>query len=81
MVEKGDPIAFSKFEGGKIIGVSGTYETSTAQLVTLLYEGKSYSFKRQPGPKCGWGVGPSKFWRLDESARRILCEKDEVRRR
>lgn len=76
-MEKGNSVPFTKFENGKIVGAVGSYETSTSQFVNLSYEGIVYSFKRQPGPKCGWGVGPSKFWRLDESARRELCEKDE----
>lgn len=75
-IEKGDPVAFTKFDGGIMVGCSGILESVEPQFVKVEFEGAVYSFKRQPGPKCGWGTGPAKNWRLNMNERSALCERD-----
>jgi hypothetical protein len=77
---EGRSVTFSKYGGGSIVTCSGTVKSVSPQNVVLSYEGTDYSFRRAPGGKCGWGLGPAKAWRLGEAARRELCLPDSPRR-
>lgn len=81
MIEIGSVVKFTKFDGGKIESAEGTLEGTTVQFIQVQYNGKSYQFKRTAGPKAGWGVKDAKSWRLDESSRRELCDRDQTNRR
>ena len=70
-------VNFTKFNGGKIVSAIGEFESLTDGFIKIIYEEKSYSFKRIPGPKSGWGVGVAKSWRLDLIERKKYCFPDE----
>ncbi len=75
-------VTFNKYGGGKAIGGKGKFIelTSDFVVVTVASEDESSTFKvkfkRNPGPKAGWGIGVSKFWRLDEPDRKKYCHRD-----
>jgi hypothetical protein len=76
MPEPGSPVALSKFDGGVIAPATGKLVSVEALAVKVELDGVTYSFRRLPGSKCGWGSGPAKNWRLDASSRKELCEAD-----
>lgn len=73
-------ILFSKFDGGKILTCEGELVSVKSDTVVVAFEGVEVKFRRQPGAKCGWGLGPAKAWRLGEQARREHCIPDTGRR-
>lgn len=75
------PVGFSKYDGGKMIAAIGTLKEIAQSFIRLKYvdeEGKEHNvrFRRTPGSKAGWGVGPSKFWRLNSEDRTKYCHAD-----
>lgn len=83
---KGEKLIFSKFDGGKMVTCEGTFHSVTAEFVRVNYvdeDGGKHTcrFRRAPGGTSGWGVGPSKFWRLGSEARKKYCHPDVSLRR
>lgn len=74
-------VTFSKFGGKEPVRCEGELVSADGDFVKVSHEGTVYSFKRCPGSKRGWGVGPAKSWRLGEEARKAHCLPDSVRRR
>lgn len=83
-MEIGGKVEFGKFEGGKMTVGVGTLEEVDERFVRVAYvddDGARHTcrFRRIPGPQAGWGVGPSKFWRLSDVERRKYCHPDTPR--
>lgn len=81
VMESGDRVTFADFGGGNPRPLEGTFVSMDTDYVTVAHEGKDYRFRRAPGPKSGWGVGPSAKWRLGLDERAKLCVPDTVRGR
>lgn len=80
-MEKGERVTFASFEGGIPRGLEGSLVSVDAEFVTVAFEEKHYRFRRQPGSKSGWGVGPASKWRLGLAERSRYCIADQPRRR
>jgi hypothetical protein len=68
----GDVVGFGKFDGGVINHSEGTLSSLTEEFAIISHEGKEYKFRRAPGPKSGYGIGPARLWRLGTEARSAL---------
>jgi hypothetical protein len=77
----GDKVRFAKYDGGKIVGAEGELVELTGDSAMVSHEGAVVAFRRAPGAKAGWGVGPAKAWRIGAEDRRRLCHPDVPRRR
>jgi hypothetical protein len=77
----GDKITFTKFDGGRMVGAEGDLVELTHESVRVSHEGAVVAFRRAPGPKAGWGVGPAKSWRIGAEERRRFVHPDVPRRR
>ena len=78
---RGERLVFSKYDGGKCVLSEATFDELTPDFVRVSHTDESGSkhtcrFRRAPGAKCGWGVGPSRFWRLSDEARKRFCHRD-----
>jgi len=74
-------INFAKFNGGIITKATGELVELTNKVVIIDHEGDKYQFRRDPGPKAGYGIGPAKNWRLAQEERREYCFPDLPTRR
>jgi len=82
----GEKVEFTRFDGGKMVQDGGVLEKVLNDFIQVTYKDadeKEHTcrFRRCPGPKSGWGVGPSRSWRLSEPERKKYCHPDVPRSR
>lgn len=77
----GEKVSFTKFDGGRMAGAEGVLVELTKDSVVVSHEGATVSFRRAPGSKAGWGVGPAKAWRIGADERKRYCHPDVPRGR
>lgn len=75
-MKPGEKVHFTKFDGGEILGFDGSLVELTNDFVKITYDGSTYSFRRSPGSKSGWGTGCAKNWRLSLEERKKYCHPD-----
>lgn len=74
-------IKFSKFDGGNIVSAGGDLVEVTDKYVIVKHQDVSYSFRRTPGSKSGYGIGAAKNWRLGLEERNQHVHPENLKKR